>query len=226
MPSVPSHSDWRRFLPDRAAAPERDGSVRSRAAIRLATVGLFVAVGYGVLSARAAWLMLLPDERLERKAQVQFESSVRVMGRRGDLLDRDGRILATTVKLQELHADPSGLDDSQIQFLSETLAPQLGLQVEHIAGRLRKPGRKDVRLAKDLTPSEAARLKALAAPLAKVGGKGLFVKELETAMLDGRADLAVHSMKDVPVAFPEGLGLSVICAREDPSDAFVARDDV
>ena len=66
----------------------------------------------------------------------------------------------------------------------------------------------------------------LAAPLAKVGGKGLFVKELETAMLDGRADLAVHSMKDVPVAFPEGLGLSVICAREDPSDAFVARDDV
>ena len=66
----------------------------------------------------------------------------------------------------------------------------------------------------------------LAAPLAKVGGKGLFVKELETAMLDGRADLAVHSMKDVPVAFPEGLGLSVICAREDPSDAFVAREDV
>ena len=54
----------------------------------------------------------------------------------------------------------------------------------------------------------------LAAPLAKVGGKGLFVKELETAMLDGRADLAVHSMKDVPVAFPEGLGLSVICARK------------
>ena len=66
----------------------------------------------------------------------------------------------------------------------------------------------------------------LAAPLAKVGGKGLFVKELETAMPDGRADLAVHSMKDVPVAFPEGLGLSVLCSREDPSDAFVARDDV
>ncbi len=66
----------------------------------------------------------------------------------------------------------------------------------------------------------------LAAPLAKVGGKGLFVKELEAAMLDGRADLAVHSMKDVPVTFPEGLGLAVICPREDPSDAFVARDGV
>jgi len=63
----------------------------------------------------------------------------------------------------------------------------------------------------------------LEAPLAKVGGKGLFVKELEEALLDGRADIAVHSMKDVPMEFPAGLGLGVICAREDPSDAFVSR---
>lgn len=59
-------------------------------------------------------------------------------------------------------------------------------------------------------------------PLAKVGGKGLFVKELEVAMLENRADLAVHSMKDVPVEFPEGLGLVTICEREDPRDAFVS----
>ncbi|TCN90728.1 hydroxymethylbilane synthase [Shewanella fodinae] len=59
-------------------------------------------------------------------------------------------------------------------------------------------------------------------PLAKVGGKGLFVKELEVAMLEGQADIAVHSMKDVPVEFPEGLGLEVICKREDPRDAFVS----
>ncbi|MDE5179603.1 hydroxymethylbilane synthase [Vibrio fluvialis] len=59
-------------------------------------------------------------------------------------------------------------------------------------------------------------------PLAKVGGKGLFVKELEVAMLEGRADLAVHSMKDVPIDFPEGLGLVTICEREDPRDAFVS----
>ena len=59
-------------------------------------------------------------------------------------------------------------------------------------------------------------------PLAKVGGKGLFVKELEVAMLEGRADIAVHSMKDVPVDFPEGLGLEVICPREDPRDALVS----
>lgn len=59
-------------------------------------------------------------------------------------------------------------------------------------------------------------------PLAKVGGKGLFVKELEQGMLEGRADIAVHSMKDVPVDFPDGLHLPVICKREDPHDAFVS----
>ena len=64
--------------------------------------------------------------------------------------------------------------------------------------------------------------KILDTPLAKIGGKGLFVKELEAAMLDGRADIAVHSMKDVPMEFPEGLGLSVICPRENPTDAFVS----
>lgn len=61
-------------------------------------------------------------------------------------------------------------------------------------------------------------------PLAKVGGKGLFVKELEAALLDGTADIAVHSMKDVPMEFPASLGLGAICEREDPSDAFVSND--
>lgn len=66
--------------------------------------------------------------------------------------------------------------------------------------------------------------KILDVPLAKVGGKGLFVKELETALLEKRADIAVHSMKDVPMEFPEGLGLAVICEREQPTDAFVSND--
>lgn len=64
--------------------------------------------------------------------------------------------------------------------------------------------------------------KILDTPLAKIGGKGLFVKELEVGMLEGDADIAVHSMKDVPMAFPEGLHLSVILEREDPTDAFVS----
>ncbi|WP_421215480.1 hydroxymethylbilane synthase [Aeromonas jandaei] len=74
----------------------------------------------------------------------------------------------------------------------------------------------------ELVPMSTQGDKILDTPLAKVGGKGLFVKELETAMLEGRADIAVHSMKDVPVEFPEGLGLHTICVREDPRDAFVS----
>lgn len=64
--------------------------------------------------------------------------------------------------------------------------------------------------------------RVLDVPLNKVGGKGLFVKELETALREGRAHIAVHSMKDVPMVFPEGLGLGAICAREEPADAFVS----
>ena len=64
--------------------------------------------------------------------------------------------------------------------------------------------------------------KILDTPLAKIGGKGLFVKELEVAMLDGRADIAAHSIKDVPMEFPEGLFLSTILEREEPCDAFVS----
>ncbi len=73
-----------------------------------------------------------------------------------------------------------------------------------------------------LVPMSTQGDKILDTPLAKIGGKGLFVKELEQAMLENRADIAVHSMKDVPVEFPEGLGLAVICQREIPFDAFVS----
>ena len=73
-----------------------------------------------------------------------------------------------------------------------------------------------------LVPMVSRGDKLLDAPLAKIGGKGLFVKELGTALLDNEADIAVHSMKDVPMDFPEGLGLFCICEREDPRDAFVS----
>ena len=76
----------------------------------------------------------------------------------------------------------------------------------------------DVQLVKMKTRGD----KILDAPLAKVGGKGLFVKELEAGMLAGEADIAVHSMKDVPVEFPPGLSLALIMQREDPRDAFVS----
>ena len=92
-------------------------------------------------------------------------------------------------------------------------------QAEHIRARLNElyPDLM-VELVKFVTQGD----KILDTPLAKIGGKGLFVKELEAALLDGRADLAVHSMKDVPMHLPEGLTLAVICEREDPLDAFVS----
>ncbi len=77
-------------------------------------------------------------------------------------------------------------------------------------------------LVVSLVPMVSRGDKLLDAPLAKIGGKGLFVKELETALLEQQADIAVHSMKDVPMEFPEGLGLYCICPREDPRDAFIS----
>ncbi len=59
-------------------------------------------------------------------------------------------------------------------------------------------------------------------PLAKIGGKGLFSKELETSMLEGSADIAVHSLKDVPTTFPDGLKLACVCSREDVRDAMLS----
>ncbi|MCO8088111.1 hydroxymethylbilane synthase [Acinetobacter indicus] len=92
-------------------------------------------------------------------------------------------------------------------------------QAEHIRARLEAlHAGLNVELVTFVTQGD----KILDTPLAKIGGKGLFVKELEAALLDGRADLAVHSMKDVPMTLPEGLSLAVICEREDPLDAFVS----
>jgi hydroxymethylbilane synthase len=92
-------------------------------------------------------------------------------------------------------------------------------QAEEVARRL-KPIYPDLKVS--LVQMKTRGDKLLDAPLAKVGGKGLFVKELEVGILEGRADIAVHSMKDVPVDFPDGLELVLIMQREDPRDAFVS----
>lgn len=92
-------------------------------------------------------------------------------------------------------------------------------QAEHIRARLKSI---HPNLAIELVHFVTQGDKILDTPLAKIGGKGLFVKELEAALLDGRADIAVHSIKDVPMVLPEGLALAVICEREDPLDAFVS----
>jgi hydroxymethylbilane synthase len=93
-------------------------------------------------------------------------------------------------------------------------------QAEFVQAELQKrnPGLQ-VELSKIKTTGD----KILDVPLAQVGGKGLFVKEIEEALLRNEADLAVHSMKDVPTEFPPGLHLAVICEREDPRDAFISK---
>ena len=92
-------------------------------------------------------------------------------------------------------------------------------QAEHVRARLQQlhPG-----LLVELLTMSTQGDRVLDSPLAKIGGKGLFVKELEQGMLAGKADIAVHSMKDVPAELPAGLEIGAILEREDPRDAFVS----
>ncbi|MGJ3493754.1 Porphobilinogen deaminase [Piscirickettsia salmonis] len=93
-------------------------------------------------------------------------------------------------------------------------------QAHYVRKQLEYCHPEDIRV--ELVPIITQGDKILDTPLAKIGGKGLFVKEIETALLDGRADLAVHSLKDVPMVLPEGLALQTICERDDPRDALVS----
>jgi hydroxymethylbilane synthase len=93
-------------------------------------------------------------------------------------------------------------------------------QAEHVRALLMRSGDVDVTLLPMTTKGDQITDRTLA----KVGGKGLFVKELEAALADRRADLAVHSLKDVPMDVPEGFVLAAISAREDPRDALVSNE--
>ena len=112
------------------------------------------------------------------------------------------------------------MSENQLRIATRK-SPLAMWQAEHVAAQLTEahPGL-EVELVTFTTQGD----KILDTPLAKIGGKGLFVKELERAMLDGDADIAVHSMKDVPVDLPNGLHLPVILEREDPRDAFVSNN--
>ena len=112
------------------------------------------------------------------------------------------------------------MTETRSELRIATRASPLALwQAEHVAARLEAL---HPHIKVSMVTMKTRGDKLLDAPLAKVGGKGLFVKELERGLLDGRADLAVHSLKDVPVDFPEGLELALVMEREDPRDAFVS----
>ena len=134
--------------------------------------------------------------------------------------------------MAKVESDPTFSDESAFALRSMSLPPvprrltiatresALALwQAEHIRARLAAlyPGC-EVSLLGITTEGDKVQDQALA----DIGGKGLFIKELELAMADGRADLAVHSLKDVPMDMPEGFALAAICEREDPRDAFVS----
>ncbi len=108
---------------------------------------------------------------------------------------------------------------SQTIRIATRKSPLAMWQAEHVAAELKRvhPG-----IGIEIVGMTTQGDKILDTPLAKIGGKGLFIKELEQGMLDDQADIAVHSMKDVPVEFPPGLQLAVIMQREDPRDAFVS----
>lgn len=109
---------------------------------------------------------------------------------------------------------------SQNRLRIATRKSRLALwQAEHVAAQLRH-FHPDLQV--ELVGMTTQGDRVLDSPLAKIGGKGLFVKELEQGMLDGDADIAVHSMKDVPAELPEGLTIETILTREDPRDAFVS----
>jgi hydroxymethylbilane synthase len=108
---------------------------------------------------------------------------------------------------------------SEVLRIATRESPLALWQAEYVQAELEKA---HAGLKVELLPMTTRGDRVLDAPLAKVGGKGLFIKELEHALLDGSADIAVHSMKDVPMEFPRGLGLPVICEREDVRDALVS----
>lgn len=171
------------------ARRENDGIVRARSTARLAFVGAMVLLGYGGLLAQASSLMLLPDERLESQAAGQFEEAVVERGRRGDIRDRNGRLLATTVELAALHVDPSLLSADGQRRLAQALAPPLGEDERALAERLARPGRRDVMLARGLAPDEVADLRQRVAEDHELR-QSLFVRTDSRRFYPGRDDAA------------------------------------
>ena len=159
----PTKTSWRqRWMVEAREPAEPDGVVRARAGSRMLLVGAFLGLGYLALVGRASALMLLPDPQLEAKAQVQFEHAVEVQGRRGDIVDRNGALLATTVELAEVHADPTALQPGQAEVLAAALAGPLGVPVQELLDQLARGARRDVRRARGLTPDQVAGLRGLA----------------------------------------------------------------
>ena len=175
------------------------------------------------------WLCRLPDHRYDGPDPDGYMT----MGEVIDFVERFATVSAAPVRTGTNVTSVRRTDDgyhvttSRGEIRSRTVViatreSRLALwQAEHVRALLMQGGD----LAVTLLPMTTRGDQILDRSISKVGGKGLFVKELETALADRRADVAVHSLKDLPTILPEGLAITAITEREDPRDALVLRAD-
>ncbi len=133
------------------------GRARHRSTVVMAVVGL----GYTVLALRAVPLMLMPDDRLQAQAATQFQEAKEVRAPRGDILARDGTVLATTVRMPGLHADPSHIPQGRIDEISLELSRLIPVEADVIAEQLSRSHRQDVLLSEQISPDAIAPIEAL-----------------------------------------------------------------
>ena len=142
--------------------PEDPRVVMERAMWRMSVVKFCMFGLFGLLCLRAGVLMLLPDERLRAQASRQFQHFVTIDAPRGDIISSDGRLLATTVEMPSLHANPSVLDPQLIEELSVELSSRLGLDIDFLRTQLSRSHREDVTLLHQLEPSRLDEVRGLA----------------------------------------------------------------
>ena len=142
--------------------PEDPSLVLRRAHHRTSAILVLIGLGYVLLALRAVPLMLMPDDRLAAQAALQFQASVSVEAPRGEILARDGTLLATTVQMPSVHADPSVITPDEAGRIAEELAPILEVDADKLYDRLTRTGRRDVVLAADLDPDLEPQVLAVA----------------------------------------------------------------
>lgn len=135
---------------------EPDGVVRSRTASRARFMGGVVTLCMLTLLVKSSSLMMFPDPQLQSKANTQFNTALEIHGRRGDIKSADGALLATSVEVQSLHADPSKLTKDTAAILSKAVSPLLELDGKTTNKRLNKNQRQDVLLARNLVPDQVS----------------------------------------------------------------------
>jgi cell division protein FtsI (penicillin-binding protein 3) len=206
---------YKAWLPDVRRPPADDAPIRRESIRRLGGIVGLVYMGLTGALIKAATVMTLPDEKLEAKARVQFEDTHLVFGRRGDLFDRNGALLATTVDLFELRVNPA-LINAEVPLaqsdkerraqgtaplqdpalaLAQALAPLLPNTTEAVLyERLSRANRQDERLATDLTPADVARVRAAVRELSKqdrrLRGNAVRFHDQPKRFYPGREDLA------------------------------------